>query len=123
VAIQYTIDRARQSVFTVLSGKVTLEQFLAYYKQLRSDPEFDFTFDELISVLESARMDLNFENLSSIRTVDPFSPESKRAVVAPIDVNYGISRMYGSLLDRESFRVFRTLAEAEAFLDNGREDS
>jgi hypothetical protein len=107
----------------MFSGKVTLDQSLAYYKQLRSDPEFDFSFDELISVPESARLDLNFETLSSIRTVDPFSPESKRAVAAPIDVNYGISRMYGSLLNRESFRVFRTLAEAEAFLDNGREDS
>jgi hypothetical protein len=123
VAIQYTIERARRIVLTMFSGKVTLDQSLAYYKQLRSDPEFDFSFDELISVPESARLHLNFEALSSIRTVDPFSPESKRAVVAPLDVNYGISRMYGSLLNREGFRVFRTLAEAEAFLDNGREDS
>jgi hypothetical protein len=121
--IQYTIDRARRIVFTAIGGEVTLDQSLAYCNQLGSDPEFDSSFDQLVSFPESARPGSQFSSPFLHPTVDPFSPESKRAVVAPADVVYGVSRMYESILDREDFQVFRTLAEAKAFLRNGREDS
>lgn len=115
MAIQYSIDRARRMVFTTWSGQVTYEELSAYLEQLRNDPNFDPNLDQLVDLSNVSVIKLTFDTLNSIRQVDPFSAESKRAVVAPKDVAYGLSRMYEALKGG-GFTVFRAMEPARAWL-------
>ena len=114
--VQYSIDRARRIVFTTWNGKVSFEQLRAYLHDLSTDPGFDPSFDQLIDLSEAAEIQLNYDTLMAIREVDPFSAESKRAMVAPGDVAYGLGRMYEALKGG-GFTVFRDMETAAAWLE------
>ena len=67
-----------------------------------------------------ARMELSCADARALAALVREHRQDRRigptAVVAETDLAYGIARMYGGFDDSERFAVFRTMAEAEAWI-------
>ena len=115
--ITYVIDGTSRIVVTTCVGAITFEEMRDVATEMRDDPEFKSNFGQLIDLTQVSQLNLTFRELTTFKeSFDPFSNESQRAVVALADAAYGIGRMYGGILDRPSFAVFRTMNEARQWL-------
>ncbi|HKD50273.1 MAG TPA: hypothetical protein VKB90_05730 [Candidatus Acidoferrum sp.] len=79
------------------------------------DPDFDPSFGEIADLTEVTQVEVSGDDIREIAQKNIFSPLSRRAIVVPNDVIFGLARMYEILreLQGESgIRVFRTLDEA-----------
>jgi hypothetical protein len=118
VNVEYQIDRIQGIVFTRCHGTVEAADMWSFADRLRRDPAFDVNQRQLIDLTEMVGMTASFEairNFATNRNGDPFSGHSRRAVVAPRNLAYGLARMYEALREGKEqgrFRVFRTMAEA-----------
>lgn|GEM_PF-636591 len=109
----YSIDRKARVVATVFSGKLTDSDVGELIEQLRKDPAYDPNFDELIDCSAVTENQVSQKTLGSEQ---PFSISARRAVVAPSNVNYGVSRMFQTLQANPHIEVFRTIEQARAWL-------
>jgi len=85
---------------------------------LVADPMFDPTYDHLFDLRPVERLDFTADDVEAATLVRAFSAASRRAIVAPRDLAFGLSRMYESHrndLD-EGMAVYRTFDEALAWL-------
>ena len=116
--ISYRIDRERRLVVSRPHGVVRDEDMIAHQKALAADPDFDPTFDQLIEPEGVTVFQVSTAAYRRLAAESPFREGSRRAVVAPTEMGYGLSRMFemrtassGSLV-----RVFRTAKEARRWL-------
>jgi len=121
MSVEYHIDRERGVVFTRCGGTLTVADMRDIASQLRADPDFKPDHRQLIDLSQVDGMTASFDAIYrfAVYNGDPFSGSSRRAVVAPQPVLYGIARMYQGMRedkDRGTFRVYRTLAEAHDWL-------
>jgi len=124
--IAYTIDHARRLVTAVGQGELTGDDIFGYQQEVWSRPEVR-GYDELMDMTKVERIDLrsadHIKQLAEVSaSMDAAASQSKFAIVAPGDYAYGLGRMYESyrrLEGRSTKRVgvFRSMAEAEAFLE------
>jgi hypothetical protein len=121
VPVTYTLDAARRLVLSRASGLVTAEDFVEHGKRLGQDPGFDPGFCQLLDCSEVRELRLSTEALRGMARFRLFGPGSRRAVVAPRDLHYGLARMYEMLRGDapEQLQVFRTREEAERWLEEG----
>ena len=87
---------------------------LRFFHELRNNPQFDPSFDQLVDVANAATALLTYATLDSVRRADPFGA-SKRAIVVHSDVDFGVARMYEGI-HGGNIQVFKNLSEAMAFL-------
>jgi hypothetical protein len=128
--VDHHIDHDRRVVLAKGRGTLTDQEVFAYQREVWSRPEVA-GYDELMDMSEVEHIALpsvdRVRELASLAAaMDPRWPESKFAIVAPNDLAFGLGRMfetYRGLDDRSTkqARVFRTLAEAWAFLGLGGE--
>jgi hypothetical protein len=122
VNVEYQIDRTQGVIFTRCHGTLEAADMWSIADRLRSDPDFDVHQRQLIDLTEMVGMTASFRairNFAENRNGDPFSGHSRRAVVAPRNLAYGLARMYEALREGKEqgkFRVFRTMAEARDWL-------
>lgn len=121
MSVEYQIDRELQVVFTRCYGTLTAADMNDIGWHLRNDPDFKPDQRQLIDLSEVDGVAASFDAIYhfAIDNGDPFSGISRRAVVAPQHFTYGIARMYQGVRedkDQGRFRVFRTMAEARAWL-------
>jgi hypothetical protein len=122
MSIDYRIDTLRGIVFTVCQGNITAEDLGDIAQRLRADPAFNPDYRLLLDLTEVTEISVSFEMLqrfASDQKGDPFSGRSRRAVVAPDNLTFGVSRMYEALRenrDHGEFRVFRAAPEARKWL-------
>lgn len=118
MAVTYTIDPARRLVISVASGLVSAEDFLEQGKRLAEDPLFEPSFDQILDLRAATQIELPTPALKGMASLRLFGAGSRRAVVAPRDLVYGLARMYESLRADapESMKTFRTLEEARRWL-------
>jgi len=116
--IPYEIDRERRLVVTRPHGVIRDEDMLAHQEALASDPDFEPTFDQLIEPDGVTRFEVSTETYLRLASNSPFRTGSRRAIVAPTEMGFGLSRLFeirtestGSLV-----RVFRTSEEARKWL-------
>jgi hypothetical protein len=109
----YFIDRKIRLVTTTLSGTLTDRDIKHLMDQLRQDSTYDPNFNELIDCSAVRENQVTPQMLSSEQ---PYSHDARRAVVAPSNLNYGVSRMFQTLQANPQIEVFRTLEEARAWL-------
>ena len=124
--IDYSIDSARRLVVARGTGAFTPEAVFAYQREVWSRPDV-VGYDELVDMtgvetVVEATSD-NIQQLAELAaSMDAGSPRAtKMAIVAPQDLVFGLGRMFDAYrsADRRSskeVRVFRTIAEAMAFL-------
>jgi hypothetical protein len=118
VPATYRIDRSLKTIFSAGTGVVTDADLRDHQRTVLADPEFDPRFDQIWDLQQVEDVDVSNEALRSLAESRSYSSESKRAIVAPRDVVYGMARMFEMLHEEapETFRVFRTDREARAWL-------
>lgn len=109
----YSIDRKTRVVTTTFSGTLTDHDVENLIDQLKRDPDYDPSFDELIDCTAVNENKVTQKTLSSEQ---PFSHNARRAVVAPSSLNYGVSRMFQTLQGNPQIEIFRTLDAARMWL-------
>jgi hypothetical protein len=119
--ITHRIDDDRTVIYTLLSGRVTDAELLAYYERAIAQNVQD-PWRELVDGTQVTEMVLTPAGLARLAGVVGAHREQLRggrvAMVATTDVTYGVFRMWE--LQREDLdyevRVFRELAQALAWL-------
>jgi hypothetical protein len=116
--MRYEIDPNARLVRSTAWGILTGEDVRLHQESLGADPAFDPTYQQLgdFRGVSDARVDT--ESIREVARTRLFVPEVRRALVADSDLVYGLARMYQQLggFDERNGQVFRTLAEALAFL-------
>jgi hypothetical protein len=112
MAVTYSIDRELRVVFTVFSGIFTDGDVWQLVNQLRKDPAYDPEFNELIDCSAVTENRVSTATLGALES----SPIPQRAVVAPSDANYGVSRIFQAVQPNQKIEIFRTVAEAREWL-------
>jgi hypothetical protein len=111
----YKIDKGQRLVLTTASDVFSFADALEHKDKLLKDPDFDPDYSQIINFSQITRIDITAEEINAFAQFNIFSPQSRRAIIAPGDVAYGMSRMFSVLREQygeKGIRVFRTLDEA-----------
>jgi len=110
----YLIDVAQKLVFSRGWGVVTDADVLRHAEALRADHRFDPGFRQVYSFLDLSEVRVTPEGVRSVAHMNPFRTDSRRALVVPSDLAFGLARMFEAHTnsDQEQFRVFRSLGPA-----------
>lgn len=110
------IDSHRRLIYTRVSENLTYSDAAAHRVALAGDPCFDPTFSHVLDLRAVTRVVLAAEDVRELASHSALAAPAKQFIVAPSDVAFGISRMYGVYRDdhpeHEHVSVCRTLAEA-----------
>ena len=108
LSVQHFVDAEHSVVLTVCSRYVTKSDVVTSLTSLRKDPKFKPSFRQLINLMQTIKLDLDFKDLVGIREVyDPFSIESRRAIAArPDGIGSALARMYQAIVDTDRIEVF-----------------
>jgi hypothetical protein len=114
VRVQRQIDPRKRVVTLRVSGELDDSGLLRLADELRKDPEVQPDFSLLIDLTGASGRQVTSGGVRTLVS-EPLvlSPTSRRAVVVPSDLGYGMARMYE--LQREkggATRVFRDFDEA-----------
>ncbi len=121
--ITFEIDEARRIRRQIFKGVITEPVLFAAYNELVSQSDFDPSMADLADMTQVERLDLStkaVKQLVSMFEAPELQSNSKLAIVAASDHVFGMARMYEILSSNtsEHIRVFRDMAEAEAWLEN-----
>ena len=110
----YLIDLERSLVFSRGWGVFTDDELLWHGKTLRADPRFDPGFRQIVSFLDVTEVRVTAEGVRTLAQINPFHKDSRRAIVVPSDLIFGLTRMFEAHTnsDQEQFRIFRALGPA-----------
>ena len=91
---QFTVDPSQKLVYVTFDDQTTVAEFLGYPSRVRSHPDFDPSFSEII---DCSRVTGNNFSVDAIRELarceSVFSPTSMHVIIAPKDHVYGLARM------------------------------
>jgi hypothetical protein len=121
---EYRIDRDNKIVLSRAWGKVAIEDFHAHGTRLRADPDFSPDFRQLWDFTEVSESVSDFDAMARLAQTNVFSPTSRRAMLAPSDVVFGVGRMFQMLRESKGetgIRVFRDRESALRWLETGEE--
>jgi hypothetical protein len=107
----YHIDTDKKRVFSSGSGHLTYEDLSGHMNRLAKDPKFDPRYSQLLDFRYVKTIGFNSEHVIELAEIRIFSPESKRAFVAPDAVKFGMARMY------ESYRIPKGDLKIQVFTD------
>ena len=119
MAAVYEIDPDRQILIVTMTGQITDEDLVGIHDHLRSDKTLKPDSALLIDLREANGTKITSEGvraLASLPLVLP--PESRRAVVVPSNLGFGMARMYELWRGEEAGRIrsFRDFDEARDWL-------
>lgn len=115
VPASYRIDKERRFVMSHAWGVFTFADAVAHKDKLLSDPDFDPTYSQITDYTHVSEIKLSSEEVRRFAEFDVFSPQSRRALIAPEDAKFGLGRMFAMLRETRGetgIGVFRTLEEA-----------
>lgn len=116
MASSYRIDKAQRIVYSTYSGVVTYSVISAIYDALKTDPDFDPTFNAMAYYDETVDAQLSLQDLRRLGEVELYAPTSKRAVVMHgRHLAYTLAVTYEALLkgkSEERVRVFDHRSDA-----------
>lgn len=114
----FTVDIPNRLVISTYAGRLTFQDVIDQWNAIRAHPDFDPSFSYLTDLSELTEYLISTPEVRELaRITDPFSPRSKRVVVAPSDHIFGVVRMYEmSSESHPNLVVFRTMNEANEFL-------
>lgn len=128
--IAYQIDVELRRVVATAHGTLTDADVFGYQHEVWSRADVA-GFDELVDMTRVDHVEIPMPSAERLRTLAATSAEmdaagsSRFAIVAPGDLAYGLGRMYGVYREidqrsKKEVRVFRSLDEAVAWLDETR---
>ena len=119
---EYQIDQAQGLVLSRAWGALSRADLMDHGQQLRKDARFKPHYRQLWDFTEITKSELSYAELSAMAKVNVFAPTSRRAILAPVDVVFGMARMFQMLRESEGetgIRVFRKRSEALRWLETG----
>lgn len=111
----YRIDKERRLVLSTGAGEFSKADVLAHQEKLVNDPDFDPSFSQIADFTQVTELNLSAEDVRQLAEKAVFSPHSRRAIIAPNNLVFGLSRMFEILRENHGdmgIRAFRTLEEA-----------
>ena len=111
----YKIDKERRLVLSTASGVFSRTDAQGHMERLVKDPDFDPSFSQISDFTQVTEFSISVEEIQELARRSVFSPQSRRAFIAPTDLAYGLGRMYEMLRENEGemgIRIFRTLEDA-----------
>jgi len=117
--ISYEIKRESRLVVCTGFGVVTAEEVLQVHDQMVKDENFDSSFSELVDGTAITSTTVTPSSMRMLAESSPFSPDSRRALVADSPLGFGLWRVYQtvrSLRGDKNIRVFRSRTDALAWL-------
>lgn len=117
MAFRHTIDPKAQVIFAVATGTISPGEALEMCGVIQADPAFSPSLNVLLD-LRGARVVWDHAALRRMGECRPFARRSRRAIVVPDDLHYGLGRVYGALADPAGGESlpFRTLEDACAWI-------
>lgn len=119
---EFELDRVARVVRSRAWGIFTDNDLLTHLERMQelfADETLDSTWGQVadLSDVESFR-DVSYKGLCRQASLNPWPKGSLRLVIAPMDIGFGLSRMYQLLCeDRgEDVRIVRSEAEALALI-------
>jgi len=117
--ISYEIKSESRLVVCTGFGVVTAEEVLQVHDQMVKDENFDSSFSELVDGTAITSTTVTPSSMRTLADSSPFSPDSRRALVADSPLGFGLWRVYQtvrSLRGDKNIRIFRSRADALAWL-------
>ena len=118
MTVEYEFREKLKLVIVHIADTVTFEQVVAHLKSLSEDPRYRPPMNKLVDFRKCRKYDLTREQAEKFATLNrelsDFFLNEKCAIVAPGDLEYGMSRVHemytsGSGLD---IQVFRKMPDA-----------
>jgi hypothetical protein len=119
VPVIISIDHEQRLAKRTYSGVVTSHDLLDSIREYRSTPGFDPSYDELMDFRAAEKIEAPVEDIRQCAiTPVPFSNDTKRVILAPQELIFGLARMYQILGEdiHPNISVVRTLEEANRIL-------
>ena len=120
--VQCTIDRAARVVTLTVSGDLGDAELLRLGDEVAQAPELEPDFSLLIDLRQAHGQKVTTAGVSRLVEQDLIlSPTSRRAVVVPTDLGFGMARMYEMRRTSRGGgpRVFRDYDEARRWVTSG----
>ena len=123
-SITHTVHIDLALLVTTWSGSVTDSEMVAAYRAAYADHRWAPGFNEVTDMRTADVRSISADGLRRVRAVVAeslagFTGSFKTAVLAPSDLQFGVSRMYEMMAAEspEAVRVFRDVDEAAAWLE------
>jgi len=117
----YVVYREHRLVISTGSALVTWEEIRERQDQIKTDPEFNPEFNQLVDLRAVTSVHMTSEQASTLARRTIFSATSNRAFVAANPAVFGVSRMWEILSEmsnnRSHIRVFYDLTAALNWLN------
>lgn len=117
--MKITIDASDRLVVVTCFGEVDDAEVLGTGAVIRSHPEFDPSFSEIVDLSEVSGGDISTQAIRELSLRESiFSPTSMHVAVAPQPVAFGLTRMFQGLAGqrRPNVVVVRTMEDARKAL-------
>ncbi len=118
----YQIDKTQDLVLSRAWGALNRADLIGHGERLRGDPGFKPHYRQLWDFTEITKSELSYTELAAMAKISVFAPTTRRAMLAPVDVVFGMARMFQMLRESEGetgIRVFRKRSEALRWLETG----
>ena len=121
--LRYKIIEHKKLVYVIGDGEITLDELIAHIEELSKDPEYTPPMKKLVDYRQASTMgppnkdlDIFINKMSSYQNA--FRNE-KCAIVVNNDLDFGISRVYGAMIEPANLEtnVFRNFNEALQWLE------
>jgi hypothetical protein len=115
----YAIDKQKRLVVACAWGACTVNDALEFRRRIVEDPDFDPGFGQLADLTAITSIDITPGDIRMLAWSTPFSPESRRAIVAGDTLAFALSRIYEMLRGLRGdryVRVFHNRDDAIAWL-------
>jgi hypothetical protein len=120
--VRHSIDLGPPLVYTTFSGHVTDADLREHLVALLADERFYPMMPELVDLTDVTDVSVTSAMVEASARWLLHSPLARRAIVAPTDVLFGLSRMYQLYRDDlsgDTLKVFRTRERALEWLNAG----
>jgi len=112
--IQDTIFKEHRIVLSTAHGQLTAAEIKACMDQGLNDPDFNPDFNQIVDFRAVITIDMSGAQTRTLANIPLFSPESKRAVVAPDPANFAVGRMFATYHE-----MSRSPSQIKIFYDLG----
>jgi len=124
--VKREIDASDRVVILGISGELNDEGLRTLAAELRSAQEITPDFGLLIDFRNAVGRDVTTQGVRALAAESlVLSPDSRRALVVPSDLGFGMGRMYQMLREGQGgqINVFRDIDEARRWVTRREQDS
>ncbi|MDY6954768.1 MAG: hypothetical protein SWE60_24975 [Thermodesulfobacteriota bacterium] len=122
MSLRYKIIESKGLVYVVGAGVVTFSELMSHIEALSKDTRYKAPMKKLVDYRNITGKELETRELAlyaqAKATLKDVFREEKCAIVAPRDLDFGLSRVHGALVEASGIEtgVFRDLDQALSWL-------